>query len=516
MKNSYSKSLNTFNVLDYGAKGDGIHLDTQSIQSAIDDCAKLGGIVLFPAGKYLSGTIFMKSNVTLHIGEGAILLGSTNLKDFPEKRPNFRSYTDNYVTQSLIYGEDLQNVSIIGKGTIDGQGSAFKPPTNRREDRYKLRPYIIRFITCQNVKVEDITLTNSAMWMQHYLACDNVTIRGITVYNHCNMNNDMIDIDGCNNVIISDCRGDSDDDALTLKSTSGRASENITITNCILSSHCNALKCGTESNGGFKNVVISNITIKSSRDETPIFGSRPGSSGISLELVDGGVLDGIVISNVRIDGPRVPIFLRLGNRARPYMEGMTKPPIGAFRNVNISNIIASGADTIGCSITGLPDHQIENVSLNDIRISYKGGGTPEDVLKEVPEKEEEYPEGTMFGKLPAYGFYIRHVKGISLNNFNLTFENIDHRPALLCDDAQGMNISGFVAEGTPESKSLVMLKNTQDVFIYGSRSTADVKSFLSIEGENTKRIGIFGIETSRIKNIYETGNGVNEKEIKLY
>ncbi len=432
-----------FNVCDYGAKGDGVQLNTEAIQTAVNECAKTGGSVLIPPGRYLSGTIFMKSNVTLHICTGAILLGSTNIKDYPEKRPELRSYTDNYVTQSLIYGENLYNIAVVGQGIIDGQGSFFKPPSKAREDRYKYRPYIIRFINCQNVTVENITLRNSAMWMQHYLACEHVTIRKIKVYNHCNMNNDMLDIDSCRDVIISDCFGDSDDDALTIKSTLGRLSENITINNCVVSSHCNAIKCGTESHGGFKNITISNIVVRPSKDDSRIYGHRNGISGISLEIVDGGIMDGVTISNIRIDGPKVPIFIRLGNRARTYKNGLKKPPVGVVQNVNISHIIASGADAIGCSITGLPGYPVKNVSLSNIRINYKGGGIREDVLKVVPEKAEEYPESTMFGILPAYGFFIRHASKISFDNIDLTFDEKDHRPALICDDVEGLSLSGF-------------------------------------------------------------------------
>ncbi|MEJ2634349.1 MAG: glycoside hydrolase family 28 protein, partial [Calditrichia bacterium] len=390
-----------FNVKDFGARGDGVHLETAAIQKTIDACAKTGGTVLLPPGKYLSGTLFLKSHVTLHLSNGAILLGSTNIQDYPETRPDVEFYGKSWVTQSLIYGENLEDVAITGNGTIDGQGSAFKVTTKKKPDRYRNRPYVFWFVKCRNVRVESVNLQNSAKWMQHYQMCDEVTIRGINVYNHANQNNDMMDIDGCHNVVISDCFGDTDDDALTLKSLSGRACENIAITNCVLSSHCNALKMGTESHAGFKNISISNIVIKPSQSEKMIYGSRQGTSGISLEVVDGGVMDGVTISNVRIDGPQVPLFIRLGNRGRIYKEGMAKPAVGVLRNINISNIVASAGDSIGCSITGLPGHPVENVSLSHIRMIFPGGVGSEAAMKAVPEKEDAYPEGTMFGDLPA-------------------------------------------------------------------------------------------------------------------
>ncbi|MGE5810347.1 MAG: glycoside hydrolase family 28 protein, partial [Ignavibacteria bacterium] len=194
-----------FNVVDYGAKGDGISLDTKAIQSAINDAGLDGGRVVLPPGTYLSGTIFMKSNITLEITEGAVLLGSTNISDYPDTVPSFNSYNDVFLTQSLIYGDKLNNVLITGSGTIDGQGSSFKVITKVKPERYRNRPFVIRFIECKNILIENVKMKNSAMWMQHYLACDYLTVRGIKVYNHANQNNDMIDIDGCRNVIVSDC-----------------------------------------------------------------------------------------------------------------------------------------------------------------------------------------------------------------------------------------------------------------------------------------------------------------------
>ena len=179
-----------YDATTYGAKPDGTTLCTAAIQKAIDECAaKGGGIVRLSGGKFLSGTIFMKSKVTLKIAENSTLLGSTDIKHYPKTVPAYRSYTDNYTDKSLIYGENLTDIGIIGKGTYDGQGASFK-------GHYKIRPFGIRFIKCTNILIENVTLRNSPMWMQHYLACDNLTVRGITVWNHANHNNDMIDIDG--------------------------------------------------------------------------------------------------------------------------------------------------------------------------------------------------------------------------------------------------------------------------------------------------------------------------------
>lgn len=505
-----------YNVYDFGATGDGETLDSPAIQKAIDTCiANGGGEVLLPAGIFLSGTLVLKDYVTLHISEGAALLGSKNISDYKEFRPSIPSYNDSFLKHSLIYAENATNIAIVGKGKIDGQGGSFEVKTKKKPDRYMNRPYIIRLVGCKNVRVEDLTLTNSAMWMQHYFACEDVYIRGLYVYNHCNKNNDMIDIDGCKNVVVSDCIGDTDDDAMTIKSTSGIVSENITITNCVLSSHCNAIKCGTESHAGFRNITISNCVVKPSAHPTKIYGHSTGISGITLGLVDGGVMDGVTISNIRIDGTLVPIYLRLGDRGRIYKEGMDRPSVGQYRNVRISNIIATGADTLGCSITGLPGHPVENISLSDISITFKGGGTAADAQEKVPELPEHYPESTMFGKLPAYGFYVRHGKNISMHNINLTFENEDQRPALVCDDARGMNINGFYAQGAPKTPGLIRLIDSKDVFITNSRPLNEVGLFLSVEGESSERIGVLNNDLRLAVEDVKVGADVGERAVNV-
>jgi polygalacturonase len=193
-----------------------------------------------------------------------------------------------------------------------------------------------------------------------------------------------VDIDGCRDVTISDCNIDTDDDALCLKSTLPRPTENVTITNCILRSHCTALKLGTESNGGFRNIAVSNCTILSPRGTKPFWGYPEGRCGIALETVDGGRLENVTISNIVIDGVAIPLFMRLGNRARPHTADAPRPGVGTFRNVTLSSITATGAGKIGCAIAGLPGHRIENVTLRDLRCEFAGGGTTEEANRRIP------------------------------------------------------------------------------------------------------------------------------------
>ena len=432
-----------YDVRDCGARADGRTLCTGAIQKAIDQCHKDGGgTVYFAPGTFLSGTIFMKTGVTLKLAAGCTLLGSKDLKDYPPTIQAFRSYTDNYTDKSLIYAEKAERIAIIGRGTIDGQGRSFKGP-------YKVRPYTIRFIECSNVTVEDITLRNSPMWMQHYLACDDVRISGITVHSRVNNNNDGINIDSCHRVVISDCNISSGDDAIVLKSTSARICRDVTVSNCVVSSHCNGLKMGTESNGGFKNIVMTGCAIYDTR-----------LAGVALEIVDGGIMDRVVVSNITMDKIGAPIFLRLGNRARPFKKDMQKPGIGTMKNITICNIEATGAGLTGCAIAGLPEAAIENVTLSNLRLSFAGGGTREHADQNVPEKSTAYPEYSMFGVLPTYGLYCRHVKGLKLLNIQLQLDKRDQRRAVFFDDVE----DAFIDCPDITSK-MIRLNDIKDVYI---------------------------------------------------
>jgi len=237
--------MGIYSIAEKSAVADGKTVCTNAIQSAIDAAAAAGGgTVLVPPGMWCTGTLVLKSFVTLHLEPGSTLSGSTQLADYPEHIPALRSFTDCQVSRSLIYSEDADHIAITGSGTIDGNGGSFP---QKYGDTDKQRPYLIRIISCRDVRVENVHLRNSAMWMQHYMDCDRVQVRGISVYNHSNYKNDGLDIDGCRDVNISDCQIDADDDGLCLKGTFQKSAENITITNCVLRSHCTALKFGTES-----------------------------------------------------------------------------------------------------------------------------------------------------------------------------------------------------------------------------------------------------------------------------
>jgi polygalacturonase len=479
-----------FNILDYGAKGDGVTLNTKSIQSAIEACSESGGgTIWFPSGKYLSGTIYLKSNVTLFLDAGAVLAGSKNLKDYPVTISKIRSYTDNYTDKSLIYGEGLEHIAVTGQGVIDGNGASYK-----YNGPFKDRPYMIRIINCKNVQIRDIHILNSAMWVQHYLSCEDVSITGISVNSRVNSNNDGIDIDGCDNVRISDCSIISGDDGIVLKSTLNKPCKNVTVTNCVISSDCNAFKLGTETNGDFQNITFSNCAIYDTH-----------LAGITLQMVDGGTLDRVSISNVTMNNVGTALFIRLGNRARPFNEKTKKIGMGKLSNVIIDNVQATNAGKTGCSITGLPGYPVKNITLNNIYLTFEGGGNQELVKRDIPEVPEGYPEFEMFGTLPAYGFYCRHAENIRFYNVELGFENKEARPAIIFDDINGSELQSIKGRLTG-SLSLLWFINVKNTLIQSCIAPEGIETFLKVSGSESKHITLSGNDLSGAKNAVELEN----------
>ncbi len=310
-----------------------------------------------------------------------------------------------------------------------------------------------------------------------------------------------MDIDGCSNVVIADCIGDTDDDGITLKSTSDRVTENVTITGCVVSSHCNAIKTGTESTGGFKNVVIDNIIVKPSAMKTTMSGKPQGISGIALTLVDGGTLDGVSISNIVMDGPEVPIFIRLGNRARKHWEGAPLPVVGKIRNVRLNNITARNVKSTGCSITGLPEHPVEGITLSNIRLEFSGGGQTS-VDMSMPEMADQYPEATMFGALPAYGFTLRHVKDISFRGLDMACKTEDARPAMLLSDVSGARLTEFNGSVSPKADAAIVLDNTNDFLMFGSFIETKIPYLLKFMGDQNSGISIIGNDLRNVGSLY--------------
>lgn len=508
--------VGVFDVKKFGAKGDGKALDSPAINKAIDAAAAAGGgTVLFTAGTYRSFSIRLKSNVGLYLDHGATILAADpkdgdGKYDLPEPNPwdQYQDFGHSHWQNSLIWGENLQNISILGPGRIWGKGlvrSGSQSRTKEQNDALdklppdpKAGPFgypsardavepgwgnkAISLKLCRNVIIRDISILHGGHFAILATGVDNLTIDNVKI----DTNRDGIDVDACKNVRISNCTINSPfDDAICPKSSFAlgyaRVTENVTITNCQVSGYdegtlldgtykrdfrnpngtfspTGRIKFGTESNGGFKNITVSNCVFDYSR-------------GLALEAVDGALLEDVTISNITMrDVSNSPIFLRLGARNRGPKE-TTK--VGAMRRVIISNVVVYNADPKYSSIiSGIPGYLIEDVQLSNIRVYAKGGGTKEQAALEPPERETIYPEPSMFGELPAYGFFIRHVKGLQMRDVEVSYLNPDLRPAFVLNNVQGAEFIHVKAKREADVPAFV-LKNVSDFSLQQSWPLAD-------------------------------------------
>ena len=493
-----------YNIISFGAKSDGKTLATEAIQTAIDIASKNGGgKVIVPEGYFLSGSIILKTGVELHLHENAIILGSTNPYDYKS--------TNRW--KSLILANNQDNISITGKGIINGQGQklALKVDSlfyagkldsihynlRRKRPGEYMRPQIIEMGNCKDVLISEVTLKNAACWVQTYDKCENLNIDRIKVDSDAYWNNDGIDISDCTNVRITGCYVNAADDGICLKSHSkDHINDNIYIADCTIRSSASAIKFGTASYGGFKNITIENITIFDTY-----------RSALAFEAVDGGHIENVVVNNVSATNTGNAIFIKLGHRNK---EGK----IGTIKNISIKNLnvhipfakpdleyVIQGPvspffhNIFPASISGLPGHNVQNISLENISISYPGRGDqgyanlPLYRLNSVPEKEFSYPEFSMFGELPSWGLYVRHVDELTMKNVRLSARKQDYRPAYVFDDVRNINI---------ERGSIFSLSKHSQFVIKDVRGL-NVNN-LSVDGSELKEIKSFG-ENSNIKGV---------------
>ncbi|MDF9828150.1 polygalacturonase [Ereboglobus sp. PH5-10] len=475
-------------VRAHGAVGDGKTLDTAAINRAIEAASAAGGgTVHFPAGSYLSATIRLRSNITLHIDAGAKIIAADTGYDAPE--PNkwgdlkYQDFGHSHWANSLIHGDGLENIAITGHGLIDGRGlnrgwGATEGSGNKT----------IALRLCRNVTLRDFSVYHGGHFALLATGVDNLTIDNLRI----DTNRDALDIDCCRHVRISNCSLNTpNDDAIVLKTSYAlgevRPTEHVTITNCSVTGYdlgtlldgtyrrtlahspdrdgpTGRIKFGTESNGPFRNITISNIVFDRSR-------------GIALESVDGSEIEDIAISNITMrDVSNAPLFIRLGNRAR----GPKGTPGGSIKRVTIDNLVASDADGRfpAFIISGIPGHHIENIRLSNIRVETRGGLTMKEIAAQpdalvnafflrggapgvqgkrapyaVPERDNAYPEPSMFGLLPATALYARHVKNLQLHNVEVATTQPDERPALVLEDIDGITLRDITLPEPAKAKS---------------------------------------------------------------
>ena len=463
-------------VRRYGARGDGRTVDTRAIQAAIDAVGPSGGTVSFPPGEYRSGTLRLRSRVTLRLDAGAVLVASKDDADFDPVEPlGHDPFSDRETSDfsfALLQGRDLARVSILGPGRIDGNRSSRGGP----------KPIALK--RCRHVRIRDLTIANAPNYNISLLGCDDVDIAGVTILNGYS---DGIDPDCCRHVRIRNCRVESRDDAIVLKTSFALGvrgtTQDVTVTDCHLTTIHNALKLGTESTGDFRDIVFRNCTIVGQSHAW----KGDLSSGIALETVDGGILERVSVSDIHMTNVRAPIFVRLGKRGR----SQEVPMAGRLKNVSISNVVAVGAMTAS-SITGVPGYPVSEILLKNVRVIARGGARAEVAAQRVPELESTYPDAFMFRDLPASGFYVRHVRALTLDNVELSVDQPDARPAVVLDDVQGARMRKFSATPPIEGQPLVWLRSVRDYHLSGLRARPGTTAVLRLSGAHTARIRLEG------------------------
>jgi len=490
-----------FDIRAYGAAGDGKTLDTDAInRSILAAAATGGGTVLFPPGTYLSASIRLKSNITLWLEAGATIEAVDPARaqfDLPEPnewgdRFHYQDYGHSHWQNSLIWGIGLENVSILGPGRIYGRGlncgfDRFVDETKggkRYEDGGPGNGNkAIALRDCRNVILRDFSILHGGHFGILATGVDNLTIDDLKI----DTNRDGMDIDACQNVRITQCSVNSPwDDGICLKASYGlgrvRHCDNITISDCYLAGNFDEgtlldatfkrsapeyksyrtgrIKLGTESNGDFKNIAITNCVFDDCR-------------GIAIESVDGSHIEDVAISNITMRHvAAAPIFIRLGSRLR----GPDNPPVGTIRRVTIDNVVASDADgRLGCVISGIPGHSIEDIRISNFRVVQQGGGSKELGERVPPEEERAYPEPSMFGDMPSYAFFIRHAEGVEMNHVKIDYVRPEARPAFVLDDVQHATFDHFDVKRGTDSAPLFDLRNVADFSVESSRGINDTR-----------------------------------------
>ena len=483
-----------FDVRAYGAKGDGSSIDSLAINAAIAAAASAGGgAVIFPAGVYACYSIHLKSNVALFLQQGATILAAPTPYDglasggYDAAEPQgawepYQDYGHNHWHNSLMWGEDIHDFGIFGPGLIWGKGLSrgHDEKTLPNTTAAGVGNKAIALKNCRNVILSDFSILQGGWFGVLATGVDNFTIDNLKI----DTNRDGIDIDCCRNVRVSNCTVNSPwDDGICPKSSFAlgyaRATENLTITNCYVTGNyelgslldgtwkpikagpkgpwaTGRIKLGTETNGSFKNITISNCVFESCQ-------------GFALESVDGAIVEDITFSNITMRNVRAPLFLRLGARLRgPKPQTV----VGTMKRILISNVVSSNAAQLPSIIAGVSDHPIEDLKISDVFLHQFGGAGAEMAAIQPAENADKYPEPTMFGDLPATGFYARHVRNLEMSNVEIATETADARPAIYLDDVGGTDFFRLKFPQRRQSGQF-RLKSVSDFRVFGCQHYPD-------------------------------------------
>jgi polygalacturonase len=433
---------NRIDIRALGAVGDGVTLCTQPIQRAIDQASRIHGAVDIPPGRFVSGSLHLKSHCEIHLASGAVLLGSPHRSDYEKG-----------VWYAFIMAAKVDDVKLTGPGTIDGNGALVSedvrrmvhigqlsiPPGRWRPSEIE-RPEVIEMTGCRNVSLDGIGIHGGAGWTETYRDCVGLNVHRVRVNANTYWNNDGIDVDDCQHVHVWDCDFNSDDDGICLKSdVHTTACEDVLVEHCRVRSSASAIKFGTASVGGFRHIRIRDIHIHDTF-----------RSAVALESVDGGLLEDVEISHIRAVNTGNAFFIRLGHRNAKLPPGKVRQITLRDFDVQVPATRPDAGYPFPCppgpekynvcpsSVVGIDEAPVENIRLEHIRIRMPGGADKRvayaPLTKVVPERKAVYPEFTMFGELPAWGLYLRHVRGIELRDFTLVLDRPDYRSPIVETD----------------------------------------------------------------------------------
>jgi hypothetical protein len=476
-----------YNIVDFGAKGDSKTLDTQAVQGAIDACHKdRGDTVLVPADVFLIGTVEIKSHVSLHIATGGKLLGSADGEQYhaAEAIPLHGDSTLEDGNVGLIFGVNAENVTIEGPGSIDGQGAQFRSPTRGVPPPSGRggadRPYHLLFDRCPNLRVRDLTLVASAFHSIRVIQSKSVWMDGIRIHNRVNGNNDGFHFISSEYVHVTNCDVQSQDDACALFGSC----RNVTITNSTFSTRWSVFRFG---GGHPENVTITNCVIY-----------QTYGCPIKMQFGPESKVQNILFSDLVLQDVTGPISINLSNRQRGNAASVPPAERGFLRNISFrgirANVVSEGrqfddiafnqnyrpGETRQCIVlNAIGDTLLEDISFDDVRVTYGGSGTAEEARAEVPQVAGEYFE---IGTPPAYGLFARNVHGLSLNNVRFEVEKSDLRPAVVLDHVTDASLNGLSAQGNALAKSVLRFVEARDVLVSSPRVLTPAGVFLNVEG----------------------------------
>ncbi|AWI10272.1 glycoside hydrolase family 28 protein [Ereboglobus luteus] len=455
----------TFNLRDFGAKGDGKANDTAAFNKAFIACSKAGGgTVYVPPGNYLAASVRIQNNVRLQLDKDATITGGPAGAFLPPEPNPHRKYQDfghSHFQNALMWGENVENFAVLG-GTIDGGTIINGDP---KEPGIGDKIFAIR--VGKNLHFEGTTFTKGGHFVYLLNDCENITIANTVI----KRSRDAIDLMGCRNVQIYDNHFTGcGDDTVGIKSdyALGRRikTENIYVWNCYFETGCNGIQFGSETAGDFYNINVWGITI-----------GRAGKAALGITCNDSAIIDGVRMNNIKIKGATTPVYMLISDRLRTGEKGV-KP--GVIRNVVISNVTAEQARAnrrniiVPATISGLPDYPLENITLENIKITMPGSGTAEDDAIKNPVYPKDYSPRSL-GKRPAAGIFIRHVRGLTLRNVKLAYENPDKCPPLVAFDVHNLTLDGFDTQKT-EAPHLLRLEAIKNLEIRNSRGLPDGKT----------------------------------------